>query len=258
MTEKAKVGALSRTIHSYPDRGRGVEAARRLVQRTRLTPGVLRFFRRLLAGEDDKGSATLTKATLCIFVKPPLPGLVKTRLSVSLTATEAAGLAAAFFADTFALASSCEGGALSWHATDIRRMPRQRGPLAGARQGERVAKNAAARPAASVAVRETDSRVLTKPGKRRPSRRCRELLSSASRSLCHLRQASNRPEEAKHARCQPGSLVRVSEPLPHLGLGRIGMNRPRESTDFCFLGHREHDLADHLPGVSGDPVAPRM
>ena len=49
----------------------------------------------------------LTKATLCIFVKPPLPGLVKTRLSVSLTAAEAAGLAAAFFADTFALARSC-------------------------------------------------------------------------------------------------------------------------------------------------------
>ena len=49
----------------------------------------------------------LTKATLCIFVKPPLPGLVKTRLSHCLTAAQAAGLAAAFFADTFALASSC-------------------------------------------------------------------------------------------------------------------------------------------------------
>jgi len=46
--------------------------------------------------------------TLCIFVKPPLPGLVKTRLTPFLTAGEAAGLAAAFFADTFALARSCE------------------------------------------------------------------------------------------------------------------------------------------------------
>jgi rSAM/selenodomain-associated transferase 1 len=49
-----------------------------------------------------------TKATLCIFVKAPLPGLVKTRLTPLLTTVEAAGLAAAFFADTFALASSCE------------------------------------------------------------------------------------------------------------------------------------------------------
>jgi uncharacterized protein len=49
-----------------------------------------------------------TKATLCIFVKAPLPGLVKTRLTPFLTTVEAAGLATAFFADTFALASSCE------------------------------------------------------------------------------------------------------------------------------------------------------
>jgi rSAM/selenodomain-associated transferase 1 len=49
-----------------------------------------------------------TKATLCIFVKAPLPGLVKTRLTPFLSTTEAAGLAAAFFADTFALASTCE------------------------------------------------------------------------------------------------------------------------------------------------------
>jgi rSAM/selenodomain-associated transferase 1 len=49
-----------------------------------------------------------TKATLCIFVKAPLPGLVKKRLTPFLTKVEAAGLAAAFFADTFALASSCE------------------------------------------------------------------------------------------------------------------------------------------------------
>jgi rSAM/selenodomain-associated transferase 1 len=48
------------------------------------------------------------KATLCIFVKAPLPGLVKTRLTPFLTTAEAAGLAAAFFADTFALASTCE------------------------------------------------------------------------------------------------------------------------------------------------------
>jgi rSAM/selenodomain-associated transferase 1 len=49
-----------------------------------------------------------TKATLCILVKAPLPGLVKTRLTPFLTKVEAAGLAAAFFADTFALASSCD------------------------------------------------------------------------------------------------------------------------------------------------------
>ena len=49
-----------------------------------------------------------TKATLCIFVKAPLPGLVKTRLTPFLTTVEAASLAAAFFVDTFALASSCE------------------------------------------------------------------------------------------------------------------------------------------------------
>lgn len=49
ITEKAKVGALSRTIHPYPTQ---VEAWKRLgdaYQRTRLTPGVLRLFRRLLA-----------------------------------------------------------------------------------------------------------------------------------------------------------------------------------------------------------------
>ena len=49
-----------------------------------------------------------TKATLCIFEKAPLSGLVKTRLAPFLTTVEAAGLAAAFFADTFALASSCD------------------------------------------------------------------------------------------------------------------------------------------------------
>ncbi len=46
--------------------------------------------------------------TLCIFVKPPLPGSVKTRLTPFLTAGETASLAAAFFEDTFALARSCE------------------------------------------------------------------------------------------------------------------------------------------------------
>jgi hypothetical protein len=51
---------------------------------------------------------TPTETALCIFVKAPLPGLVKTRLTPLLTTVEAAGLAAAFFADTFALASACE------------------------------------------------------------------------------------------------------------------------------------------------------
>jgi uncharacterized protein len=45
--------------------------------------------------------------TLCIFVKPPVPGRVKTRLVPSVTPAEAAALAAAFFADTHALAHSC-------------------------------------------------------------------------------------------------------------------------------------------------------
>jgi len=45
---------------------------------------------------------------LCIFVKPPLPGRVKTRLTPPLTQAEAAALAAAFFEDTLALARSRE------------------------------------------------------------------------------------------------------------------------------------------------------
>lgn len=50
----------------------------------------------------------MNTSTLCIFVKSPLPGSVKTRLTPYLTAGEASGLAAAFFTDTLALARSCE------------------------------------------------------------------------------------------------------------------------------------------------------
>jgi rSAM/selenodomain-associated transferase 1 len=46
--------------------------------------------------------------TLCIFVKPPTAGRVKTRLVPSVTPAQAAELAAAFFADTLALARSCD------------------------------------------------------------------------------------------------------------------------------------------------------
>jgi pyruvate/2-oxoglutarate dehydrogenase complex dihydrolipoamide dehydrogenase (E3) component len=49
MTEKSKVGALSRTIHPYPTEAEVWKRLGDSYQRTRLTPGVLRFFRRLLA-----------------------------------------------------------------------------------------------------------------------------------------------------------------------------------------------------------------
>jgi pyruvate/2-oxoglutarate dehydrogenase complex dihydrolipoamide dehydrogenase (E3) component len=49
MTEKAKVGALSRTIHPYPTEAEVWKRLGDSYQRTSLTPGVLRFFRRLLA-----------------------------------------------------------------------------------------------------------------------------------------------------------------------------------------------------------------
>ncbi len=88
------------------------------------------------------------------------------------------------------------------------------------------AKNAAASPAASAAVREADSRVLTKPGSGGFTKMQRvAFVSIALPSSSSPGEQS--AEEAKHARCQPGSLVRVSEALPHLGLGRIGVNRPR-------------------------------
>jgi hypothetical protein len=47
------------------------------------------------------------RSLLCIFVKPPLAGTVKTRLVPAVTPEQAASLAAAFFADTLALAGSC-------------------------------------------------------------------------------------------------------------------------------------------------------
>jgi pyruvate/2-oxoglutarate dehydrogenase complex dihydrolipoamide dehydrogenase (E3) component len=49
ITEKAKVGALSRTIHPYPTQAEAWKRLGDAYQRTRLTPGVLRLFRRLLA-----------------------------------------------------------------------------------------------------------------------------------------------------------------------------------------------------------------
>ena len=49
ITEKAKVGTLSRTIHPYPTQAEAWKRLGDAYQRTRLTPGVLRLFRRLLA-----------------------------------------------------------------------------------------------------------------------------------------------------------------------------------------------------------------
>ena len=49
ITEKAKVGALSRTIHPYPTQAEAWKRLGDAYQRTRLTPGVLRLFQRLLA-----------------------------------------------------------------------------------------------------------------------------------------------------------------------------------------------------------------
>jgi len=49
LTEKAKVGALSRTILPYPTQAEAWKRLGDVYQRTRLTPGTLRFFRRLLA-----------------------------------------------------------------------------------------------------------------------------------------------------------------------------------------------------------------
>ena len=45
---------------------------------------------------------------ICVFVKPPVPGQVKTRLTPTYSPSTAAALAAAFFADTLALARSCD------------------------------------------------------------------------------------------------------------------------------------------------------
>lgn len=47
--------------------------------------------------------------TIAVFAKPPVPGEVKTRLAAELGAARAAALAAAFVADTWALARSIEG-----------------------------------------------------------------------------------------------------------------------------------------------------
>jgi rSAM/selenodomain-associated transferase 1 len=46
------------------------------------------------------------EATVCVFAKPPRPGLVKTRLAAALGAGRAAALARAFFDDTWSAASS--------------------------------------------------------------------------------------------------------------------------------------------------------
>jgi hypothetical protein len=54
------------------------------------------------------GKRETPATTLCVFVKPPKAGQVKTRLVPVVTPVEAAELAMAFFADTLALARSCD------------------------------------------------------------------------------------------------------------------------------------------------------
>jgi rSAM/selenodomain-associated transferase 1 len=46
------------------------------------------------------------EATVCVFAKPPRPGLVKTRLAAAVGNAHAAALARAFFEDTWSAASS--------------------------------------------------------------------------------------------------------------------------------------------------------
>jgi rSAM/selenodomain-associated transferase 1 len=46
------------------------------------------------------------EATICVFAKPPRPGIVKTRLALALGDVRAAALAKAFFEDTWSAASS--------------------------------------------------------------------------------------------------------------------------------------------------------
>jgi len=46
------------------------------------------------------------EATICVFAKPPRPGLVKTRLAAAVGEARAAALARAFFEDTWSASSS--------------------------------------------------------------------------------------------------------------------------------------------------------
>lgn len=46
------------------------------------------------------------EATVCVFAKPPRPGLVKTRLAAAVGDTHAAALARAFYEDTWSAATS--------------------------------------------------------------------------------------------------------------------------------------------------------
>jgi rSAM/selenodomain-associated transferase 1 len=46
------------------------------------------------------------EATVCVFAKPPRPGLVKTRLAATVGDTQAAALARAFYEDTWSAATS--------------------------------------------------------------------------------------------------------------------------------------------------------
>lgn len=83
-----------------------------------------------------------TRVPLCIFVKVPEPGRVKTRLVPPLTHHQAADLASAFFADTLSLARSfrwartivvCDGDARELELIDVKIVWQQGGGDLGER-----------------------------------------------------------------------------------------------------------------------------
>lgn len=83
------------------------------------------------------------EATVCVFAKPPRPGLVKTRLAVALGTGQAAALARAFYEDTWSAATSLpwakavlastEPAAEEWLGNGAPAWPQGRGDL-----GERL------------------------------------------------------------------------------------------------------------------------
>lgn len=70
------------------------------------------------------------EATVCVFAKPPRPGLVKTRLAPAVGEVPAAALARAFFEDTWAAASS-----LPWARAVLATTEPAAGEWAGAKGG---------------------------------------------------------------------------------------------------------------------------
>jgi rSAM/selenodomain-associated transferase 1 len=69
------------------------------------------------------------EATICVFAKPPRPGLVKTRLAAAVGEGHAAALAQAFFEDTWSAAKS-----LPWAKTVLATTQPVAGEWAGAKR----------------------------------------------------------------------------------------------------------------------------